>query len=190
MPRADRVAKPTKEATLRRYSSSAAVIAVLILIGASVASAQEMPAARTTIAASTGSLNFDLNGTGNTWNVAVRGTRALMPHLALEFGGLFARPVLRSGRGTVILPEAQLQYHWRVNKVAPYAGGGVGFLHRRQEFLGVTMTQNNLALGAAGGARVYFNDRVAALGEFRIHTIDRDFGGTTAEIMGGVSYAF
>ena len=166
-----------------------AVIAVLSL-GAGAASAQEMPAARSTITASTGSLNFDLNGTGNTWNVAVRGTRALTPHLALEFGGLFARPELQSGRGTIILPEAQLQYHWRVNNVAPYAGGGIGFLHRRQEFLGVTMTQNNLALGAVGGARFYFNDRVAALGEFRIHTVDRDFAGTTAEIMGGVSYAF
>ena len=77
-----------------------------------------------------------------------------------------------------------------MNKVAPYAGGGVGFMHRRQEFLGVTMTQNNLALGAVGGARFYFNDRVAALGELRIHTIDPDFAGTTAEIMGGVSYAF
>ena len=32
--------------------------------------------------------------------------------------------------------------------------------------------------------------RVAAVGEFRIHTINRDFAGTTAEVMGGVSYAF
>ena len=175
---------------MRRYSSSAAVIAVLVLIGAGVASAQELPAALSTFTASTGSLNFDLNGTGNTWNVAVRGTRALTRHIALEFGGLFARPVLQSGPGTVILPEVQLQYHWRVNKVAPYAGGGVGFLHRRQEFLGITMTQNNLALGAVGGARVYFNDRVAALGEFRIHGIHRSFAGSTAEIMGGVSYVF
>ena len=166
-----------------------AVIAVLSL-GAGAASAQEMPAARNTITASTGSMNFDLNGTGNTWNVAGRGTRALTSHVALEFGGLFARPELQSGVGTVILPEAQLQYHWRVNKIAPYAGGGVGFMHRRQEFLGITMTQNNLAFGAVGGTRFYFNDRVAALGEFRIHGIHRDFAGTTAEIMGGVSYAF
>lgn len=169
--------------------SISAVVAVLCF-GAGAASAQEISAARNTITASTGSLNFDLNGTGNTWNVAVRSTRALTPHLALELGGLFARPNLQGGVGTVILPEAQLQYHWRVNKVSPYAGGGIGFLHRRQEFLGVTMTRNNLALGAVGGARFHFNDRVAALGEFRIHTIDRDFSGTTAEIMGGVSYAF
>jgi len=166
-----------------------AVVTVLML-GVNAASAQEAAAARNTITASTGSLNFDLNGTGNTWNVAIRGTRALTPHLALEFGGLFARPDLRSGVGTIILPEAQLQYHWRVNKVAPYAGGGVGFLHRREEFLGITMTRNNLALGAVGGARFHFNDRIAALGEFRIHAINRDFSGTTAEIMGGVSYAF
>ena len=175
---------------MRNYLSLFAVGVVLIFSGVTAASAQEIPAARSTISASTGSMNFDLNGTGNTWNVAVRGTRALTSHLALEFGGLFARPNLQSGVGTVILPEAHLQYHWRVNKVAPYAGGGVGFLHRRQDFLGVTMTSNNLALGAVGGARFYFNDRVAALGEFRLHMIDRNFSGTTAEIMGGVSYAF
>lgn len=172
---------------MRKYLSLFAVVVVLIFAGVSAASAQEIAAARNTISASTGSMNFDLSGTGNTWNVAVRGTRALTPHVALEFGGLFARPDLQGGIGTVILPEVQLQYHWRVNKVAPYAGGGVGFLHQRREFIGST---NNFALGAVGGARFYFNDRVAALGEFRIHTIERDFAGTTAEIMGGVSYAF
>ena len=175
---------------MSRKLSLFVVVTVLILTGVNAASAQEIAAARNNISASTGSMNFDLNGTGNTWNVAVRATQALTPHLALEYGGLFARPNLQGGVGTIILPEAQLQYHWRVNKVAPYAGGGVGFLHRRQEFLGVTMTSNNLALGAVGGARFYFNDRVSALGEFRIHTIERDFAGTTAEIMGGVSYAF
>jgi opacity protein-like surface antigen len=175
---------------VRSHLSLFAVITVLVFSVAGAAAAQEIPAARNTITASTGSLNFDLNGTGNTWNVAIRGTRALTPHLALELGGLFARPGLQGGVGTVILPEAHLQYHWRVNRVAPYAGGGVGFMHRRQEFLGVTMTRNNLALGAAGGAQFHFNDRVAALGEFRIHTISRNFSGTTAEIMGGVSYAF
>ena len=172
---------------MRNHLSLFAVVVVLIFAGVTAASAQEIAAARNTISASTGSMNFDLSGTGNTWNVAVRGTRALTPHLALEFGGLFARPDLQGGRGTVILPEVQLQYHWRVNKVAPYAGGGVGFLHQRRDFIGST---NNFALGAVGGARFYFNDRMAALGEFRIHTIERDFAGTTAEIMGGVSYAF
>jgi opacity protein-like surface antigen len=170
-----------------RNLSFFSVVAVLIFSGANVASAQEMPAARNTISASTGSMNFDLSGTGNTWNVSVRATRALTSHVALEYGGLFARPALQGGTGTIILPEVQLQYHWRVNKVAPYAGGGVGFLHQRRDFIGST---NNFTLGAVGGARFYFNDRVAALGEFRIHTIERDFTGTTAEIMGGVSYAF
>ena len=163
---------------------------VLIFTGAAAAFAQETTAARSTISAATGSMNFDLSGTGNTWNVAVRGTKALTPHVALEVGGLFARPHLQSGIGTVILPEAQLQYHWRANKIAPYAGGGIGFIHQRQEFLGITAATNNFALGAVGGARFYFNDRVPALGEYRIHTIERDFAGTTAEIMGGVSYAF
>ena len=175
---------------MSRKLSLFVVVTVLILTGVNAASAQEIAAARNTISASTGSMNFDLSGTGNTWNVAVRGTRALTSHVALEFGGLFARPDLQGGVGTLVLPEVQLQYHWRVNKVAPYAGGGVGFIHQRQEFLGTTISRNNFALGAVGGARFYFNDRVAAVGEFRIHTIERDFTGTTAEIMGGVSYAF
>ena len=172
---------------MSRKLSLFVVVTVLILTGVNAASAQEIAAARNSISASTGSMNFDLSGTGNTWNVAVRGTRALTSHVALEFGGLFARPALQGGTGTVILPEVQLQYHWRVNKVAPYAGGGVGFIHQRRELFGST---NNFALGAVGGARFYFNDRVSALGEFRIHAIERDFTGTTAEIMGGVSYAF
>ena len=175
---------------MSRKSSLIVVVIVLIFSGVKAASAQEVAAARNTITASTGSMNFDLSGTGNTWNIAIRGTRALTSNVALEFGGLFARPDLQGGVGTVILPEVQLQYHWRVNKVAPYAGGGVGFIHQRREFLGTTISTNNLALGAVGGARFYFNDRVSALGEFRIHAIERDFAGTTAEIMGGVSYAF
>lgn len=175
---------------MSRKLSLIVVVIVLIFPGIKTASAQEIAAARNTISASTGSMNFDLSGTGNTWNVAVRGTRALTSNVALEVGGLFARPDLQGGVGTVILPEVQLQYHWRLNTVAPYAGGGVGFIHQRREFLGTTISTNNLALGAAGGARFYFNDRVSAVGEFRIHTIERDFAGTTAEIMGGVSYTF
>ncbi len=175
---------------MSRKLSFIVVVLVLIFTGVKAASAQEISAARDTITASTGSMNFDLSGTGNTWNVAVRGTKALTPNVALEVGGLFARPDLQGGAATVFLPEVQLQYHWRANKVAPYAGGGIGFIHQRREFLGTTISTNNFALGAVGGARFYFNDRVSALGEFRIHTIERDFAGTTAEIMGGVSYSF
>ena len=178
-----------QEAILITRLSLFAVVTIVLMLGVNAASAQEAPAARNTISASTGSMNFDLSGTGNTWNLAIRGTRALTSNLALEVGGLFARPELQGGIGTLILPEAQLQYHWRTGKVAPYAGGGVGFIHQRRDFIGNT---NNFALSAAGGthARVYFNHRVAALGELRLHTIERDFSGTTAEIMGGVSYAF
>jgi Outer membrane protein beta-barrel domain len=162
-------------------------VATVLMLGVNSASAQEAAAARNTISASTGSMNFDLSGTGNTWNVAVRGTRALTSNLALEVGGLFARPELQGGIGTLFLPEAQVQYHWRAGNVAPYVGGGIGFIHQRRDVFGST---NNFALSAAGGARFYFNDRVAALGEFRLHTIERDFTGTTAEIMGGLSYGF
>jgi opacity protein-like surface antigen len=161
------------------------VAAVLIFSGARVASAQEA-AAPNTITASAGALNFDLSGTGTTVGVAVRGTRALTSHLALETGVLFARPQLQGGgRANLIAPEAHLQYHWRLGRFAPYAGGGIGFGHQSRSGSSAT----NLALSAAGGARTYVTDRVAVIGEFRLRGLERDFAGTTAEVMGGLSFA-
>ena len=170
---------------MRKYLSFLTVVAVLNFFGVNVALAQET-AARNTITASAGALNFDLSGTGTTVGVAVRGTRALTPHLALETGVLFARPQLQGGgRANLFAPEAHLQYHWRVGRFAPYAGGGIGFGHQSRAGSSVT----NLALSAAGGARAHVTDRLALLGEFRIRGLERDFVGTTAEVMGGLSFA-
>ena len=170
---------------MRRYLASFSVALVLTFFGVNVASAQEA-AARNTITASVGALNFDLSGTGTTVGVAVRGTRALTPHLALETGILFARPDLQGGeRATLFAPEAHLQYHWRFGRIAPYAGGGIGFGHQSRGGSSVT----DLALSTAGGARAYVTDRLAVLGEFRLRGLERDFAGSTAEVMGGLSLA-
>jgi hypothetical protein len=133
---------------VRSFLSSFTVVAVLVFSGARVASAQEA-AARNTITVSAGALNFDLAGTGTTVGVAVRGTRALTPHLALETGVLFARPDLQGGgRATLLAPEVHLQYHWRFGSIAPYAGGGIGFGHQSRRGSNVT----DLALSTAGGS--------------------------------------
>jgi hypothetical protein len=98
---------------------------------------------------------------------------------------LFARPNLQGGgRANLFAPEVHLQYHWRFGKVAPYAGGGIGFGHQSRDGSSVT----NLALSTAGCVCAYFNDRVAVIGEFRLRGIERDFAGTTAEWMGGFSF--
>jgi len=161
------------------------VSAVLICCSGGIASAQET-AARNTIVASAGALNFDLSGTGTTPAVAVRATRALTSHIALETGVLFARPMLQDGqRAALFAPEAHLQYHWRVGRVLPYAGGGIGFGHQSRDG---SRSATNLALSAGGGMRAYVTERMAVLGEFRLRGIERDFSGATAELMGGVSF--
>jgi hypothetical protein len=162
------------------------VITVLACLMASPAIAQEF-ARPTTITALAGPMNFDLSGTGTTLGTSVRVTQALTPHVAVETGLLFARPVLQDGnRATLFTPEVHLQYHWRLGNVAPYAGGGVGFTHRSREGFGVT----NLALSTAGGARYYVNDATAIVGEFRLRGVHHDFAGSTAEWLGGVSFSF
>jgi hypothetical protein len=166
--------------------SSFVAAAVLVFAGSGAASAQEF-AARHSFSVTAGAANFDLSGTGTTLGIGIRATRALTPHVALESGLLFARPDLQGGRATLILPEAHLQYHWRFGSVAPYAGGGLGFAHQSREG---SASATNLALSAAGGARAYLNDRMAVLGEFRLRGIERDFSGTIAEFMGGMSFTF
>ncbi len=170
---------------MRNRLSSLLAGIVLILGCAGTTAAQEM-AAQHSVTVMAGPTNFDLSGTGTTLGLAVRGTRALTPHLAVETGLLFARPDLQGGRATLVLPEAHLQYHWRFGNVAPYAGGGLGFAHQSREG---SVSATNLALAAAGGARAYLNDRVAVLGEFRLRGITRNFSGSIAEFMGGMSLA-
>jgi hypothetical protein len=65
------------------------------------------------------------------------------------------------------------------------AGGGIGLGRQSRDFESV----NELTLSAAGGARVYVTERVAAIGEFRLRGFEREFAGSTAEWMGGLSFA-
>ena len=49
------------------------------------------------------------------------------------------------------------------------------------------ISKNQFTLSAAGGARFDITDRWSMLGELRLRGID-DFAGSTAELLGGVSY--
>jgi hypothetical protein len=168
---------------MRNGLSIFVVAAVLVFAASDRAHAQES-AARNTLGITTGAVNFDLSGTGTTWGVAVRGTRALTSHLALDLGALFAWPDLQGGAARLIVPEVQLQYHWRFGRLAPYAGGGIGFAYQSREG---SQSATNLALSGSGGVRAYLSEGVALMGEFRLRGHERDFSGTTAEWMGGLS---
>jgi hypothetical protein len=169
---------------MRNVLSQFVVASVLVFSNINNAEAQEL-AARHSIGVTTGLVNFDLSGTGNTWGVGFRGTRALSSHVAIEFSALMAWPDLQGGRAMLFVPETHLQYHWRIGNFTPYAGGGIGFAHQSREG---SASVTNLALSTAGGVRAYVNDRFAVVGEFRLRGIERDFSGTTAQLMGGVSF--
>jgi len=149
------------------------------------AHAQEQTAARNEVGVGVGAMNFDLSGTGNTWGTAVRGTRALTDHVALEAGVSIARPQQTSDRVHFIAPEAQLQYFWKAGRVRPYAGGGVGFTYRDSD---VYVARVNLGLSTSGGARIDLTNTTALFGELRLRGIGRSFGASTSEWFGGVSW--
>jgi hypothetical protein len=159
------------------------LVPLLVALAASAAHAQDPPA-RYTFDLVAGAVFFDLNGTGADVGGAARLTRPLTGTLGLNVGVLVARPNEDSGRSTLVVPEAHLHYHWRAGAVRPYAGGGIGWAL----LFGGGDSRSNLSLAAAAGARVELPGQVAIIGEFRLRGIERDFAGTTAEWMGGVSW--
>jgi hypothetical protein len=168
---------------MRNILSILVVGSVLGLFNVNTASAQDN-AARHAFGINTGWVNFDLSGTGNALGVGFRGTRALTNHVALEVNTLLAWPQLQGGRAMLVAPEAHLQYRWRIGRFAPYAGGGIGFAHQSRDFSDVT----DVTFSTAGGMRAYLNDRVALMGELRIRGFGTDFGGSTADVLGGLSF--
>ena len=147
------------------------------------------------LAVSTGRMDFDLNGTGQTHGVAIRAKRHFSPHLALEVGSVFARycgyrdlsggeclPSQQEGTTSLFMPEAQLQYRWNVGRVSPYVGGGMG-LSRRS---GLNSSRWDPTFSAAVGSAVSVTDRLGIMGEFRLRGHETRFTGTTSEISAGL----
>lgn len=112
------------------------------------------------------------------------GNQRVARHLVDRAAVLVAWPEQQFGPSTVTALDAHLQYHWRVaGRLRPFAGGGLGVLFTRSDFV----SDNEFTLSAAGGARIAATDRISVLGEFRLRGIDADFTGTTAELLGGVT---
>jgi opacity protein-like surface antigen len=110
---------------------------------------------------------------------------ALTRSLAVEGNLLFAWPEQQFGPSSVTAVDAHLQYHWRVlGRVRPFAGGGIGFLTSQSDL----RNRTQFTLSAAGGARIDLTDRLSVLGEFRLRGVETDFVGSTAEVLGGLTY--
>lgn len=142
--------------------------------------------AQNTLMAGFGVVQYDLSGVGDAPGMTIRATRALTNHLAVEGSLPISWPMQNFGASKLFAPEAHLQYHWLVGRFRPYAGGGGGFSWTDRGAFGRSGV--NLTLSMAGGARFDLTDRLALLGELRLRGIKRDFAGSTAEWMGGVSW--
>lgn len=142
-------------------------------------------AAQHAVSVTAGVMDFDLSGTGQTLVAAVRATRALTNHVAVEAGASFATPEQQFGPSTFLAPEVQLQYHWQLGRVRPYAGGGIGLAHERAN---LADNDTDFTWSGAGGLRVDLTDRAAIVGEMRVRGIEVDFTGSTAEWVGGLTW--
>ena len=155
---------------------------VMILATSASALAQE---SRWDLGLSVSKIDYDLSGTGSVPGFAVRTSRYLTPHVALEARGLFARPEQQSGPAALFAPDLQLQYRWNVARFSPYVGGGVGFAAIKSDF----RTDWDATTSVAAGTGVRLTDRVGVFGEVRIRGFEWDFVGSTGEFSAGLTWA-
>jgi opacity protein-like surface antigen len=160
------------------------VLATLFTLAIPERARAQAPAAQHSVTGTAGRFNFDLSGTGHTIGVSGRGTVALTRSVALEGNLLFAWPEQQFGPSQVTAGDAHLQYHWRVGRLRPFAGGGIGFLTSRSDLVG----RNYFTMSTAAGARFDVTDRISLLGEFRLRGVGTNFAGTIDEIVGGLTY--
>lgn len=147
------------------------------------ASAFAQEARETSLIAGGGFINYDLSGTGNAAAFTARVSRDLTSNVVLEGSVLVAKPDQQFGPSTLVVPEAQLQYHFRAGRFRPYLGAGIGAARESSDFIDTDWTPT---ISFAGGTRVALSDRAGLVGEFRLRGFEFDFVGTTADIMGGV----
>jgi opacity protein-like surface antigen len=127
-------------------------------------------------------MEYDLSGVGTAPAFAVRLTRDLSPHVALEFGGVYSRPAQQFGPSTLFMPEAHVRYHWNPGRVSPYVGGGIGTAMVKSPF----HTDWEPTMSVAGGAQVRLTNRVSVNGEFRLRAHEWRSTGTTSEVSAGL----
>jgi hypothetical protein len=164
-----------------KYRVTLPFVCVFVIAGASTAGAQ---GSWGDLAVSVGRMDYDLSGTGHAPSFAVRATRDLSSNVALEFGGVFAKPNQQFRVSTLFMPEAQIRYRWNVGRVSPYVGGGLGAALVKSFF----HTDWDPTLSVAGGTGVRLTDRVAVTGELRIRNHEWAFSGTTTELSAGLAW--
>lgn len=157
---------------------------VLALAAAGVSTAHAQTPSWGDVTVSAARIDYDLSGTGNAVGLAVRTTRELTPRVALEFGGIFAKPHQQFGPSTLFMPEAHLRYNWNVGRVAPYVGGGLGTALVKSSF----HTDWDPTYSVASGAGVRLTDRLGATGEFRLRVHEWRGTGTTSELSAGLTW--
>ena len=175
-----------------RYVASLVLVAVTVMAGPRMAAAQEHFARGTRAAVDgaeflTGVMDYDLSGTGKAVPYGFRVSKALSHGFAAEFDFTAVAPDQQFGPSRMFVPEGRLSYAWRLGRVRPYVSGGVGTAVIQSDILD---TRSRLSLSGGGGARVFLNDQVYAIGEMRLRGISHDFSATTAEWLGGIGWAW
>lgn len=163
---------------------SMAVCSFLFALAGAPAAALAQDASPWDFGAPAVGVQYDLSGVGNTPGLALRASRDVSNHVALELRGLFAKPDQQSGPSTFVVPEVQVQYRWRVARITPYVGAGGGLALVKSPF----RTDWDSTVSVAAGTGVRLTDRVGMLGELRLRGIERRFTGSTAEWSLGMTW--
>lgn len=167
-----------------RTLSRVLLASCVVLFGAGVATARAQDAGWTNLSVSVARIDYDLSRVGAAPGIAVRTTRAFTPGLALELGGMYAKLDQQFESSTLFMPEAQLQYHWRLGRFSPYVGGGIGAAMHKWLFF----TDWDPTLSAAVGTGVRLTDRLGLTGELRLRGHQFDFAGSTADLSVGLAW--
>jgi hypothetical protein len=157
---------------------------ILALLAVPVQVRAQEPAANHTIGVNAGIVDLDLAATGVYVGAAVRATRALTGHLGLEAGALLTRYDSAPDATTLLVPDVQLQYHWRMGPARGYAGAGPGLAWSRHH----GQSGISISFSTAGGVRAPLTERLALVVELRVRSLRRHLSGSTAEMMGGLSW--
>ena len=156
---------------------------VLLFAVPAVSTAQPQASGWGDFSISAAKIDFDLSGTGSAPGFAIRTTRELSPHVALEFGGVFARAELQAGPSPLFMPEAHVRYRWNVGRLSPYVSGGMGAAWKSS-----ARSDWDPTMSIAGGTGVRLTDQVALVGELRIRGHEWTFAGSTADISVGLAW--
>jgi len=167
---------------MRTVTQVSFVLLLAIFTGVTPTFAQSAEPA-TSLLAGAGAVNFDLSGTGTTPAFSVRVSQPLGANLVVEGSLLVAKPEQQFGDSTLIVTEAQLQYHWRLDRFSPYVGAGIGAARVSSDFAN---TDWDPTISFAGGSRVHLTERIGLFGEFRLRGVEWDFVGTTTDVIGGI----